>query len=416
MRKPSVVSGLLGSTTPLVLIWATSIIGAPYASAATCTTSTPAIGEQVTCSNVGGATTTITVPSGATNISLTIDGAGGGGGGSDLGSNYVGAAGGAGARVVAEFDVAGLSAVTVTIGDSGTRGDPEYGGGGGGYSAVFRGSDPNDRDSVLVVAGGGGGGGALFTSTSGGSGGSSGTAAGGDGRTGTSGGRGASGDGTGGASGGLGGGEVGESWAAGGAGGAPGNSPGGSGGGGYGGGGGADTGAFGGGAGGSFASSQFLIGNAVFSSGGAAGGSGSTIAPGFGVSGSPGALTFTFTIRALPTPSQGTAEPVLVTLRFLLPLGMHCDFGSVEASQGAWIQLPGAQDCAISPRADGTTPTLLGWATDADFPVDVAQRQVDRSWGAYETFNDDGQLTSVFIPAGGSTAVTAPTALHPVLG
>jgi len=87
----------------------------------------------------------------------------------------------------------------------------------------------------------------------------------------------------------------------------------------------------------------------------------------------------------------------------------------VEASLGSWIELPSASDCTIATRATGSQPTLLGWATNADFPIDIAQRQVDNGWGAYETFtNDDGQLTGVFIPAGGYTLVSNDTNLYPV--
>ena len=73
--------------------------------------------------------------------------------------------------------------------------------------------------------------------------------------------------------------------------------------------------------------------------------------------------------------------------------------------------LPGAEVCTTS---SPNSPTLLGWGTDPNFPVDIAQRQVDNAWGAYETYGDDGQLTGVFIPAGGYTAVTNDTNLYPI--
>jgi hypothetical protein len=38
-------------------------------------------------------------------------------------------------------------------------------------------------------------------------------------------------------------------------------------------------------------------------------------------------------------------------------------------------------------------------------------RQIDNNWGAYEMTNDDGQITSVYIRAGGWTAQTAPGTL-----
>jgi len=36
-----------------------------------------------------------------------------------------------------------------------------------------------------------------------------------------------------------------------------------------------------------------------------------------------------------------------------------------------------------------------------DFPQAIAQRQTENGWGAYEIFNANGALISVFIPAGG---------------
>jgi len=106
-----------------------------------------------------------------------------------------------------------------------------------------------------------------------------------------------------------------------------------------------------------------------------------------------------------------------VTLAFDLPDGVRCDFGSVEASIGSWIELPSASDCSVTPRAGDTSEgaALLGWATRADFPVGIAQRQIDNGWGAYETYNDDGQLTGVFIPAGGFTQISGATNLFPIM-
>lgn len=71
-----------------------------------------------------------------------------------------------------------------------------------------------------------------------------------------------------------------------------------------------------------------------------------------------------------------------------------------------------ASDCTAPPS--NPDATLLGWATTLDFPVDIAERQVDNGWGAYETFNETGQLTGVFIPAGGMTQVSAPNNLYAI--
>jgi hypothetical protein len=59
---------------------------------------------------------------------------------------------------------------------------------------------------------------------------------------------------------------------------------------------------------------------------------------------------------------------------------------------------------------------LLGWATTVDFPVEIARRQVVNGWGAYETFNPDGSLSSVFIPAGGYALLTNSIRMYPIMG
>ena len=92
--------------------------------------------------------------------------------------------------------------------------------------------------------------------------------------------------------------------------------------------------------------------------------------------------------------------------------GTSCSNTSPSGTSGTWITLPGANDCTVPPTKPGAT--LLGWATNANFPVDIAQRQVDNGWGAYETFNADGQLTGVFIPAGGATFLSAAGKLYPI--
>ena len=414
-------SALIPATvaTSLGTLVAVSLAAAPASSAApSCTSTTPAVDQVITCTYNDGGVTDITVPSGADTMTVTVDGAGGGGGG--VGNVFEGATGGTGARVVATLDVQGISQVRVALGTGGsggsgstTAGGIGQGGGGGGYSAVFRGAS-NVATDVLVVAGGGGGGAGGRTPDSssgvGGDGAALGSSAGGSG-AGPGGGGGADGTGAGGSS------KVdpGGAWLSGdGAGGAGSDTDGGNGGDGYGGGGEGGTEDGGGGAGGSFADSTLLIGSATFSAEGGDGGEGGNL--GNGLVGAHGALTVTFTIRAIPSPSSPqSSTPNVMTLNLTLPAGVRCDFGNIEASVGSWIQLPDAQDCVISQQSEGSTPSLLGWATRSDFPVAIAQRQVDNGWGAYETYNDDGQLTSVFIPAGGFTAISGPTNLFPIM-
>ncbi len=92
--------------------------------------------------------------------------------------------------------------------------------------------------------------------------------------------------------------------------------------------------------------------------------------------------------------------------------GSTCTNNRVTGTYGTWIILPGANDCTTPPSKPGAT--LLGWATNPNFPVEIAQRQVDNGWGAYETFNADGQSTGVFIPAGGATFLSASGNLYPI--
>ena len=89
-----------------------------------------------------------------------------------------------------------------------------------------------------------------------------------------------------------------------------------------------------------------------------------------------------------------------------------CSVAGVSGARGSWVTLEAASDCTPPPSTPDAT--LLGWATDPDFPVDIAQRQVDNGWGTYETYNDDGQLTSVFIPAGGAAQLTNSNTLYAI--
>lgn len=80
------------------------------------------------------------------------------------------------------------------------------------------------------------------------------------------------------------------------------------------------------------------------------------------------------------------------------------------AAFGGWLALPVIEDMSRSSKR------FLGWATSPDFPVAIAQRQVDNGWGAYETFNADGNLTSVFIPARHATQVSGNSDFYAVWG
>ena len=425
----TIATGMAGA----VLLWSPGALAS-----AGCTTTSPSIGQTIVACSIAG-TESIPVPEGTESATVVVIGGGGASGGAER--TRESGAGGNGARVSADLNLTTTDNLYVVVGSGGTGGGD--GGAGGGFSAIYQGQD--DSGLQLVVAGGGGGGArgrdaAQGNGGSGGHGAAANTAAGGAGDPGPGTGNftgGQGGDaGVGGAGGDVGTGlsrTPGDNWSAGGAGGvvSGGGSAGGSG---YGGGGAGGVsnstsqGASGGGAGGSYVDPTLgsnLMYEALGVTPGAntpgAGGA-ARLAPGgqilnvLGESGRDGSITITFFIRIDPSSSTTSSSPTArsMALDFTLPSDVRCNFTAVEASQGSWVQVPSASDCTISGRATESAPTLLGWATDADFPVAIAQRQVDNGWGAYETKNEAGQLTGVFIPAGGYTAVTSDTNLHPI--
>jgi len=92
--------------------------------------------------------------------------------------------------------------------------------------------------------------------------------------------------------------------------------------------------------------------------------------------------------------------------------GTTCSNSGESGIDGGWLTLPGANDC--TPPAAKTGATLLGWATTPDFPVAIAQRQVSNGWGACESYNDEGQITAVFIPAGLATFLSGSNTLYAI--
>lgn len=113
------------------------------------------------------------------------------------------------------------------------------------------------------------------------------------------------------------------------------------------------------------------------------------------------------------SPANSSApEPQSLEVSLTPTDGTRCKDSSQSGIEGTWINLPAANDC--TPPASKANAKLLGWATSPNFPVAIAKRQVDNGWGAYETFNDDGQLTGVFIPAGGGTFLSGSGKLYTI--
>lgn len=112
-------------------------------------------------------------------------------------------------------------------------------------------------------------------------------------------------------------------------------------------------------------------------------------------------------------------EPIVRRITFGLPPGLQCNDVMTAADQGVWMRTPSVSDCAWMSSVDGAGSSelsqLLGWATTPDFPVELAKRQVNNGWGAYELTDDDGAVTGVFIPAGAKTHVSADATLYAIL-
>ena len=108
-------------------------------------------------------------------------------------------------------------------------------------------------------------------------------------------------------------------------------------------------------------------------------------------------------------PSDGSGSQSVAPQSVNVDIGL--DTGEVPASWsgettiGSWLSLPATSE--VSGTGENAGKEFLGVATSEDFPVEIAQTQIDNGWGAYEIYSDDGSLLSVFIPAGYSVHVTA---------
>ena len=104
-------------------------------------------------------------------------------------------------------------------------------------------------------------------------------------------------------------------------------------------------------------------------------------------------------------PEAQSVAPQSVNVDIGLDTGEIPASWSGETTIGSWLSLPASSE--VSGTGDNAGKRFLGVATSEDFPVEIAQRQIDNGWGAYEIYSDDGSLLSVFIPAGYSVHVTA---------
>jgi len=124
-------------------------------------------------------------------------------------------------------------------------------------------------------------------------------------------------------------------------------------------------------------------------------------------------FTVTYSEGSTPAPAPAAAPaPATVDITLDQITSEVLRTWASTATLGSWKQLPESNE--ITGVDENAGKTFLGAATTPDFPVDIAQRQVDNGWGPYETFNEDGDLTSVFIPAGGWMAISNSTRLYAI--
>lgn len=123
----------------------------------------------------------------------------------------------------------------------------------------------------------------------------------------------------------------------------------------------------------------------------------------------------TVSVISIPAQSEVAADSSVVReiLSFSNAESLSCSVSSVRGVRGEWVQVPSENQCSVT---NNSGEQLLGWATYVGFPVDIARRQVNNGWGAYEVFHPDGGVRGVFIPRGGFTHLTNSATLYPVLG
>ena len=120
-----------------------------------------------------------------------------------------------------------------------------------------------------------------------------------------------------------------------------------------------------------------------------------------GISADPDPATFPSSTRPIMTLSSDFGSQSVV-----------CTGGNPSGLQGTWVTLPAADQCSQTGTDANAGARLLGWSTSPNFPVEMAQSQVDKGWGVI-----DGSINGVrmiFIPAGMSTFLTSDNSLFAI--
>lgn len=117
-------------------------------------------------------------------------------------------------------------------------------------------------------------------------------------------------------------------------------------------------------------------------------------------------------LAAAQSQSSDFEQPKTFMLSLNTSEGGGCELSSMSGIQGTWVQLPASTSCTPPNNLPGAE--LLGWSTNASFPVNVAHQQVRKGWGVI-----DGESLGVrmlFIPAGSHTVLTGDNTLHAIWG
>lgn len=121
-----------------------------------------------------------------------------------------------------------------------------------------------------------------------------------------------------------------------------------------------------------------------------------------------GDYAFRTTTEQGPCVNEGSGAVASATMRALSfdPAAGRCVSTGLDARDGVWVVLPASGDCAAPAR------TLLGWSTNPNFPVAIAQRHVTQRWGVYDGSIDGVRM--IFVPAGGYVLISGDNTLHAI--
>lgn len=110
--------------------------------------------------------------------------------------------------------------------------------------------------------------------------------------------------------------------------------------------------------------------------------------------------------------SSGAAAPLETLSLAVAASGATCTGGNPVGYSGSWLTLPSADQCTQSGPSAKPGAKLLGWATNASFPIARAQAQIDKKWGVIDEVIDGTRM--IFIPAGMATFVSGSNNLFPI--